>query len=75
MRKVPIVDPTSLWILPEPFDTLQRLYNLSQLTSYEERFLTNASALVYVRDCSKNVQREIRSDRAALVEGRKCRRI
>ncbi|KAF8725180.1 hypothetical protein AX14_008291 [Amanita brunnescens Koide BX004] len=65
---VPIVDPTSLYILPEPFDALQQLYNLSQLSPYEEQLLTNASALVYVKDTLSKLRREIGSGGAALVD-------
>lgn len=72
MRTVPIVDPTSLWILPEPFDALQQLYNLSQLSPYEEQLLTNTSALVYVKDTLRKIRRETRSGGAALVDDREC---
>ncbi|KAF8629558.1 hypothetical protein AX15_003390 [Amanita polypyramis BW_CC] len=68
LRKVPEFDPTSLWIPPEPFDTLKQLYKLSRLPAYEERWQTSPHALDFLKNAIKCVPGRSRSDTAPLID-------
>jgi len=64
LREIPVIDPASLWIPQDPFDTLTLRYKLSESTPFEERWQTNPHALVLIKELVGGQLGEAKSERA-----------
>ena len=68
LHEIPVVDPTSLWIPQDPFDTLKHRFKFSDLSALEERWQTNPHALTLVKDSLVSIPGRSRSDKAPLFD-------
>ena len=49
MRYVPLTDPYSPVIPPDPYDVFSQMHGLSSLVPYDETFKPTAEALLYLK--------------------------
>nr|GAT60059.1 predicted protein [Mycena chlorophos] len=48
-EQIPTVDPNALTLPPDPFDTLTRVYGLTALPPFQEKFQSTPNAIQYIK--------------------------